>query len=128
VSKWLNGKTLPPLWVLAIVDRLCGQPLGYVLRLARLVEDDLDVRDRIATDPALDPGKREQLLGVYDIFRRDSSTELMAAANLATTPPATQGEPARPSPAELARQLADHDLESARPKPKKPGRADDKSG
>jgi transcriptional regulator with XRE-family HTH domain len=39
VSKWVRGVSVPPLEVLPDVDAACGQPKGYVLRVAGYVDD-----------------------------------------------------------------------------------------
>jgi transcriptional regulator with XRE-family HTH domain len=39
ISKWVRGVSVPPLEVLPDVDAACGQPKGYVLRIAGYVDD-----------------------------------------------------------------------------------------
>lgn len=68
ISKWKRGERPIPLDVLPVVDELCGQPLGYVLRLAGYVEA-VDTRGAIMTDPHLQPAMREALATMYDGLR-----------------------------------------------------------
>lgn len=66
VSKWARGINAPPLEVLPLVDQACGQPVGYVLRLAGLVADVIDARTAILTDEALPEDHRLVLVALYD--------------------------------------------------------------
>lgn len=72
VSKWAKGQRWPPLNVLPIIDELCGQPRGHVLRLAGYVEDaDGDVLAAIVQAAALtDEIDRQVMVEVYKIFSK----------------------------------------------------------
>lgn len=65
VSKWLVGKTWPPFDALPVIDALCRQPVGTVLRLAGYVEE-VDVAGAIQADPRLNPNGRKVVLAFYE--------------------------------------------------------------
>lgn len=70
VSSWLVGKAKPPLRHLPAIDALCGQPKGYILRLAGYVDDDLDVEAALAVDPSFaDPDDRAMVVRFYQRMR-----------------------------------------------------------
>jgi len=69
VSKWARGESQPPLEKLPIIDTLCGQPLGHILRLAGYVADVDDVESIIRSDPALGPDDRVSVLKYYRYIR-----------------------------------------------------------
>lgn len=54
ISKYARGAVEPPLELLPSVDQACGQPLGYVLRLAGFVSDEVGLETAIDADPDLD--------------------------------------------------------------------------
>lgn len=68
VSKWSRGLQRIDLEYFPEIDRLCGKPKGYVLRLAGYVEDDPagDVRAAIMADDGLMEQARLMLLDVYE--------------------------------------------------------------
>lgn len=66
VSRYVTGKNGVQVEHLPIIDAMCGERRGYVLRLAGFVEDDVDVRSALRTDPALDADERESLVRMYD--------------------------------------------------------------
>lgn len=68
VSGWFVGKAQPPLRHLPTIDALCGQPKGYILRLAGYVEP-VDVEQAIAADPDLAEENRKVVLTVYRLAR-----------------------------------------------------------
>lgn len=70
VSKWLVGKAQPPLEHLPIVDALCGERRGHILRLAGFVDDGVDVVAAINQDPALDEDSKAAMLLSYRTFVR----------------------------------------------------------
>lgn len=71
MARWSSGERTIPVEKLPIVDALCGQPRGHVLRLAGYVSDSVDVVTVIRTDPQLDHDEQDALLSVYNVFRRD---------------------------------------------------------
>lgn len=73
VSKWARGESQPPLEKLPVIDALCGQPRGYVLRLAGYV-DDIDIEAAIKADPRLTEKGRSTVLAYY-LFVRDEYDE-----------------------------------------------------
>jgi transcriptional regulator with XRE-family HTH domain len=68
VSKWARGERPPPVWVLPIIDELCGQRTGYVLRLADLVDDGVDTEAAINSDPVLDEDSKSAMVKLYRTF------------------------------------------------------------
>lgn len=71
VSAWLSGENWAPLWALPIVDELCGQPRGHVLRIAAFVDDEgVDVVAAINRDPDLDEDSKGAMLLSYRVFVR----------------------------------------------------------
>lgn len=83
VSRWVTGDRSVSVEKLPEVDQLCGQPLGHVLRLAGYVKDGIDLVAAIEAAPELDEPNREDLLLVYEVFRRRSTP----AATDSETPP-----------------------------------------
>lgn len=73
VSKWLLGKAQPPLEHLPIVDALCGEPRGHILRLAGYVDDKSggDVLAAIAQDAHVRDDAKPGLVDLYRSFRRN---------------------------------------------------------
>lgn len=70
ISKYARGESTPPLNVLELVDAACGQPKGYVLRLAEYVDDDLDTEAVISADRTIvDPEDRAMLVRFYRRIR-----------------------------------------------------------
>lgn len=69
VSKWLTGKTQPPLEYLPAVEEHLGLQRGRLLRQAGFVDDDTDLETAIETAPApIDPTDRQALLLLYRTF------------------------------------------------------------
>lgn len=74
VSAWMKGKNWLPLYALPLIDELCGQPKGYVLRLAGYVDDNLDVEAQIQADFAFaDPEDRDMVVRFYRRMRSAAS-------------------------------------------------------
>ena len=66
VSRWARGMRRPPLDALPTVERLCGVPVGTILRRAGYVEDiELDTVQAIRSDPRLDDQGRTTLEHLY---------------------------------------------------------------
>lgn len=74
ISKYARGAVEPPLDLLPRVDHACGQPAGYVLRLAGYVTD-CDVSAAIASDPSLTPRYRRELVHYYEYVRERSTQD-----------------------------------------------------
>ena len=72
ISKYARGATQPPLDALVKVDRACGRPKGYVLRLAGYVDDDLDIKAALASDPTPEPDGRGMVVRLYEMLQDDA--------------------------------------------------------
>ncbi len=70
VSKWLLGKTQPPLEHLWVIEEMCGLPRGRLLRVADFVEPDTSVEAAISQDPDLDEDSRDSMVKLYRNFVR----------------------------------------------------------
>lgn len=70
VSKWARGERPPPLWVLPLIDDMCGERRGHILRMAGYVDDGIDVVAAINRDPALDEDSKAAMLLSYRTFVR----------------------------------------------------------
>lgn len=73
VSAWVNGKSWPSVWALPIIEQLCGERLGFVLRsIDGFIDDDepVDVGAAINRDPALDEDSKGAMLLSYRTFVR----------------------------------------------------------
>lgn len=69
VSAWLSGDSWAPLWALPIIDELCRQKAGHILRLAGFVDPEIDLETAIETAPApIDATDRQALLLLYRTF------------------------------------------------------------
>lgn len=64
ISQYENGVNLPPLHKLFAVDRACGQPAGYTLRLGSVIEAP-DLVSMIVDDPRLTPEERTAFVSLY---------------------------------------------------------------
>ena len=76
VSRWARGMRRPPLDALPVIERLCGVPLGTILRRAGYVEypAELDTEQAIRSDPRLGDESRTTLLHLYAVLtHRDAS-------------------------------------------------------
>lgn len=73
VSAWIRGENWPPLEALPIIDELCRQARGHILRLAGFVEDKTDVLAAIEQDPELRDPDRDALVFLYSFFRNRSA-------------------------------------------------------
>lgn len=73
VSRWVNGERSVPVEKMPEVDQLCGQPLGHVLRLAGYVKNGVDLVAAIEAAPELGDPEREDLLVIYEVFRKRSA-------------------------------------------------------
>jgi transcriptional regulator with XRE-family HTH domain len=73
VIRWENGKRAPELRQLPLLDEMCGQPRGYVLRVAGYVVDDIDIEAALGSDPAIpDPDDRAMIVRFYRHMRAAS--------------------------------------------------------
>jgi len=72
VSKWARGESEPALHQLPVIDALCGQPRGHVLRLAGYVDDGVDVIAAIHQDDRLDKESRDAIILLYTVFLKRS--------------------------------------------------------
>lgn len=75
VNRWANAERSFELKILPVVDELCGQSRGYVLRLAGYVSDEVDIRAAIMTDPSLDEAGRDVVLHAYDYARSEAKND-----------------------------------------------------
>lgn len=73
VSKWVRGETRVPLWAIPAIEQLCDRPVGSILRMSGLVEDDMDTLTAIISDVGLSPDQRDALVRVYEVFRAGSA-------------------------------------------------------
>lgn len=74
VSKWLLGKTQPPLEHLWVIEEMCGLPRGRLLHIAGFVEPDDGVEAAIATDTVLDEDSKAAVVKLYRTFVRLSTS------------------------------------------------------
>lgn len=86
IAKYEGGQVPPP-ETLAAIDRALGRPLGYVLRLAGLIEDAQGVEDMVRADPDLIPSEMDTLLLAYRAAVRRSTAARRAGSADATTSP-----------------------------------------
>lgn len=70
VGRWATGERSVPIEVLPMIDAMCQQPKGYVLRLAGYVDDEMSIEAAIESDPALDDFGR-RAVSTYYTFVRD---------------------------------------------------------
>lgn len=77
VSKWSRGLQRIDLEYFPEIDRLCGKPKGYVLRLAGYIEDDpaIGVRSAIMADHGLTEQAKLTLLDVYESFQKRAAAQ-----------------------------------------------------
>lgn len=73
VSGWMNGKNWPPLWALPVIDELCGQPRGHLLRASGYVDDDVDVAALLSADKSLDADGRGMVVRLYRMLQDDAA-------------------------------------------------------
>ena len=86
VSRWARGLQKLDLDYFPKIDDLCGQPRGYLLRLAGYVDDDIDLPAIIATASELHPKQRQTLLDVYVSLRKRSAPSATVADTSANKP------------------------------------------
>lgn len=90
IARWATGERTIPVEKLPLVDQLCGQPRGHVLRLAGLVSDELDVASALRSDPHLDAEGRDLVSSLYAYCRRrhiSEDADLVAAYRRTLTDP-----------------------------------------
>ena len=72
ISKWARGLQRIDLEYFPKIDKLCGQPTGYLLDLAGYVSrEPLTVEQAIARDPALSSEHRAFMLRYYNFATHD---------------------------------------------------------
>lgn len=104
MSRYERGEYLVALDTITAIDRACKQPLGYVLRLAGLVEDSADSVSAVRTDPTIPTRVRDALVAIIEDTRGGEVADPIetVTAELASASAKAPGRRRRPGPARSA--------------------------
>jgi len=84
ISKWSRGLQRIDLDYFPEIDKLCGQPRGWLLKQAGYVEDaELSVEQAIRSDPRLDDQGRTTLLHLYLVLTSPAAQSASASGTAA---------------------------------------------
>jgi transcriptional regulator with XRE-family HTH domain len=76
ISRWVRGKGRPSFEKLARLEDTTGHPRGSVLRLAGLINDEVNARQALALDRSLTAETRPILLAAYEAATRHATREI----------------------------------------------------